>query len=30
VSVLSFADDRELPRVLATNCVGSLARVLDG
>lgn len=30
VSVLSFADDRELPRVLAINCAGSLAAVLDG
>ena len=29
ISVLSFADDRELPRVLATNCVGTLAGVLD-
>ena len=29
VSVLSFADDRDLPRVLATNCVGTLAGVLD-
>lgn len=28
ISVLSFADDRELPRVLATNCVGSLAGVV--
>lgn len=29
VSVLSFADDRELPRLLATNVVGSLAHVFD-
>jgi len=28
VSVLSFADDRELPGVLATNCVAGLTRVL--
>ena len=28
ISVLSFADDRELPRVLAINCVGSLAGVV--
>ena len=30
ISVLSFADDRELPRVLAVNLAGSLERVLDG
>lgn len=29
VSVLSFADHRELPRLLATNLTGSLAHVLD-
>lgn len=29
VSVLSFADDRELPRVIAVNCVADLATVLD-
>jgi broad specificity phosphatase PhoE len=30
VSVLSFSDDRDLPRVLGVNCAGSLARVLEG
>lgn len=29
VSILSFANDRELPRVLAVNLTGSLDRVLD-
>lgn len=29
ISVLSFADDRELPRVLTTNHVGSLERALS-
>jgi broad specificity phosphatase PhoE len=28
ISVLSFADDRELPRVLATNWLGNLQDVL--
>ena len=28
ISILSFADDRELPRVLAVNLIGSLPRVL--
>jgi len=30
VSVLSFADDRELPRVIAVNCVADLVTVLEG
>lgn len=30
VSVLSFADDRELPRVLAVNCLAELELVLEG
>jgi broad specificity phosphatase PhoE len=29
VSILSFADDRVLPRVLAVNALGKIARVLD-
>lgn len=30
VSILSFADDRELPRVLAINRAGELARAIEG
>jgi len=30
ISILSFSDDRELPRILAVNAVGSLDRVLKG
>jgi broad specificity phosphatase PhoE len=30
ISILSFADDRELPRVLAVNLAGSIERVLKG
>lgn len=30
ISVLSFSDDRDLPRVLGVNCAGPLSRVLEG